>query len=158
MSTWSDLGLKMTDVEANQGTAPLPIGRHTLRVERYSAGETSEASKLGGGHLAYKVALIKVGGERDGTRVWDSIPMAGDRLNDNMGKLRALLEACGITEDDMAKKGFDPGSTATEEQLTGKLVDAELSVTKPSANFPNPGNMVQSYHEHEFADADLDVS
>lgn len=151
---FADIGLKMTDVRANQGAEALPKARYVLRVERYTEGETSAEAKTPN-TLCYKVGLKVEAGDWAGKWVWDTITMGGDRFNDNVGRLRALFEACGITEDDMMVKGFDPNTEWGAENLVGKVVKAEVYTSKPSADFPNPSNGVTSYHEHEFTDADL---
>lgn len=155
MSKFQDLAVKMTDVEANQGSNPLPKSRYTFLVERYDESETGENSKVGGGELMYKVGLsVQSNDQYNGKWVFDYITMAGPRLNDNMGRLRGLLEACGTSEDDMAAPSFDPNTEWGQENVVGRVVEGDVYVTKASENF-SAGNGVEAYYQHEFTDADL---
>lgn len=151
------LGLRMTDVKANQGNEPLPKGKHPFLIERFEETAAGDTGKFPGA-LMYKVGLKRTGDksvtEHAGKWCFDNILIAGERAEDNLGRLKALCLAAGVAEDVVNSDDFDPNTEWGEENLIGKHVDAEVYTTKASAEY-KAGNGIDSYHEHMFSDDDL---
>jgi hypothetical protein len=150
MAKLADFGLSMTNIRENQAAEVPPRGRYHLRVERYAEGKASDDSKTPGA-LQYKVGLKVINPEAyENKWIWDTMTLAGERAEDNLGRLLALFLACGIPEDEIRDDEADFGTDAWAQRVIGCEVMAEVYVTKPTEAFPKAGNGVESYHEYDF--------
>jgi cellobiose-specific phosphotransferase system component IIB len=154
MASLYDLGLNMTDIRSNEGIESLPRGRFSFEIARFEEAETSAEAKNPGA-LMYKVGLKCTGPDQySGKWVFDQIVLAGPRLRDNMGRLRALLEAAGIPTEEIDDQKFRPTTEWGQINLIGRTVDADVYPT-PATDQYRAGNGVSAYYSHEFGDAEL---